>query len=64
MKLLSSSAPAPAIVSMSQFKNKSKGFAIIQMQMHQPPHNFKAGGMMVFTFFPITNKLKDIYLTF
>ena len=63
MKLLSSSAP-PALVSMSQFKNKSKGFAIIQMQMHQPPHNFKAGGMMVFTFFPITNKLKDIYLTF
>ena len=34
------------------------------MQMHQPLHNFKAGGMMVFTFFPITNKLKDIYLTF
>ena len=43
---------------------KCKADTINQMQMHPPtPQILKAGGMMVLIFFPITNKLKNVYST-
>ena len=43
---------------------KCKADTINQMQMHPPtPQILKAGEMMVLIFFPITNKLKNVYST-